>query len=126
MTMTCSWTAIQRLLKFWIFVHELNFPCSLSKKNMFQVRAERNKAVEESRQVMIKSVTHLHTQLCICILFGSKFVFAFVYIHKCICNCICVYIFVRNSICITRKCNNCSHCSHCRHCSHCSHCSHCT
>ena len=56
----------------------LTFPVP-SLKNIFQVRAERNKAVEESRQVMIKSVTHLHTQLCICNLFGSKFAFAFVY-----------------------------------------------
>ena len=69
-----------------------------SLKNMFQVRAERNKAVEESRQVMIKSVTHLHTQFCICNLFGFKFAFAFVYIQICICSCICVYIFARNFI----------------------------
>ena len=65
----------------------LTFPVP-SLKNMFQVRAERNKAVEESRQVMIKSVTHLHTQLCICILFVSKLVFAFLYIH------VCIYFFI--------------------------------
>ena len=44
--------------KLYFFMN-LTFPVP-SLKNMFQVRAERNKAVEESRQVMIKSVTHLH------------------------------------------------------------------